>query len=374
MKILILANDDGGLFLFRRELLEALVKEHKVYVSVPGGGYVNEIEAIGCKVIVNRLLDRRGTNPLREMKLIRHYNRMIGDIVPGIVLTYTIKPNVYGGMVCRWKRISYIANITGLGISIENGGVFQRLILALYKVGLAHAEKIFFQNTANKDFFCKHKVIKERYDVLPGSGVNTARHCYEPYPDEGEALTFSTIGRIMRDKGINEILTAAEAVKKEFSQVRFRLVGYFDEDYEDMVKKSEQEGLVEYVEHQKDIHAILAESHAVIHASYHEGMSNVLLEAASTGRPVIATNVPGCLEAFEEGVTGIGFEPKDSGDLIRAVREFIALPHPEKEAMGKAGREKMEREFNRGTVIEKYMAEIERLQMRSGSDEKKEQA
>lgn len=364
MKILILANNDVGLFKFRRELLEKLVEKYETYVSIPDGEYINAIEEIGCKVLVNKLLDRRGTNPVQDIKLMRHYNRLVKDVAPGAVLTYTIKPNVYGGLVCRWKKIPYIANITGLGTSIENGGMLQKLTLTLYKTGLARAEKVFFQNAANLDYFLQRKVIKGRYDVLPGSGVNLNTHKFEPYPGETVRLVFATIGRIMRDKGIDELLTAAKVIKKEFPQIRFRLVGYFDENYESVVKKAQQEGVAEYIEHQKDIHAILTESHAIIHASYHEGMSNVLLEAASTGRPVIATNIPGCREAFEEGVSGIGFEPKNSEDLVRAIREFISLPHEEKKAMGRAGRRKMELESNRDIVVEKYMAEIDKIKER----------
>ncbi len=362
MKILILANDDAGLFKFRKELLDELVKHYEVYVSVPDGEYVEDIKAIRCKIVVNNFLFRRGTNLLQDLRLIWHYSRIIKKVQPGIVLTYTIKPNVYGGMVCRWLHVPYVANVTGLGTSIENGGVLRKIALKLYKIGLGNAQKVFFQNTDNRDYFLNKGIVKQRYEVLPGSGVNTKQHCYEEYPADTEELVFSVIGRIMRDKGIDEVLSAVRLIKTDYPLFHFRLIGVLEEDYQSKIKEAVQEGVLEYIETQKDIHPIIKESHAVIHASYHEGMSNVLLESASTGRPVIATNVPGCKETYEDGVTGIGFNPKNTEDLVRALREFISLPYEAKASMGKAGRKKIEKSFDRGIVVEKYMREIEAVE------------
>lgn len=364
MKILMLGNNDSGLYKLRKELLEKLINEHEVYVSVPEGEYINEIEAIGCKVIVNRQLERRGTNPVRDLRLFCHYSRLVREIDPDIVFTYTIKPNVYGGLVCSQRRIPYLANITGLGTSVENGGILQRLTLTLYKAGLAHAEKVFFQNRENLEFFLRHRVIKGCCEVLPGSGVNITQHCYEPYPDERGPLVFSMIGRIMRDKGMDELLSAAEKIKEKYPDVTFRLIGFFDDDYEEKIRQAENKGVVEYVGQQRDIHPWIKESNAVIHPSYHEGMSNVLLETAATGRPILASDIPGCREAFEEGVSGLGFKPQNVGELVKAIEKFIGLSHEEKAAMGRAGRRKMEQEFSRDIVIEKYIAEIDKIKER----------
>lgn len=361
MKVLILANNDVGLFKFRKELLEELVKHHNVYVSVPDGDFIDDIKSMGCGVKINRLLERRGTNPLKDLNLFRHYCQIVHTIQPHIVFTYTIKPNVYGGMACRKYHVPYVANITGLGSAVENGGLLQKITLLLYRLGLKKAQKVFFQNNENKDFMLRHRVTTGSYDVLPGSGVNIQEHYYVDYPADDEGMIFSTIGRIMKDKGIDEILSAAEILKKEYPDCKFRLIGSFDEHYEEKVKKYQSRGVIEYIGQQKDIHPFLAESHAIVHASYHEGMSNVLLESAATGRPVIASDIPGCREIYEEGISGIGFKPKDVEDLVRALIQFVNLSYDEKKEMGKAGRKKIEKEFDRRIVINAYQQEIDKI-------------
>jgi glycosyltransferase involved in cell wall biosynthesis len=361
MKILILANNDVGLFKFRKELLKELVAYHNVYVSVPDGDFIDEIKNMGCRVRVNRWLERRGKNPLKDLKLFRHYCQIIHTIQPHVVFTYTVKPNVYGGIACRKYHIPYVANVTGLGTAIENGGLLQKITLLLYKIGLKNAQKVFFQNKENRDFMVRHGMVAGNYDVLPGSGVNIQEHYYVDYPVDDGGMIFLTIGRIMKDKGIDEILSAAETLRKEYPNCRLRLIGGFDEQYEEKVKKFQSRGVIEYIGQQKDIHPFLAESHAVIHASYHEGMSNVLLESAATGRPVIASDIPGCRETYEEGITGIGFKPKDVEDLVRALIQFVNLSYDEKKEMGRAGRKKIEKEFDRRIVIKAYQQEIDKI-------------
>ena len=206
-----------------------------------------------------------------------------------------------------------------------------------------------------------HGVVTGSYELLPGSGVNLDRHCYEPYPVETEKLVFTTIGRLMKDKGTDELLKAAKAVKQKYPSVRFRVIGFFDGDYQAKIESAVKNGVIEYIEQQKEIHPFIKETHAVIHPSYHEGMSNVLREAAATGRPVLASKVPGCTETFAEGVSGFGFQAKDSADLEKVIERFIRLPYEEKEAMGKAGRQRMEEKFDRRIVVEKYMGEIRKI-------------
>lgn len=358
MKILILTNYSLGFYKFRKELVEELVKKNTVYICVPKGDFVPELEQLGTTVIDCPMLERRGTNPMQDMKLKDYYRDLIRKIHPDTVLTYTIKPNVYGGMVCAEEHIPYIANITGLGTAIENGGPIAAVALQLYRKGLRKAQKVFFQSSSNCDFMLKHNVLNGPFEVLPGSGVNTADNSYAAYPLSDDKVIFTTIGRIMKDKGIEELLEAAAQVKKYKKNVEFRLIGNYDEDYTIQIGEAEKNGILVHYEEQKSIKQFIADSHAIIHASYHEGMSNVLQEAASAGRPVIATNIPGCEEIFEDGVTGIGFEPRNPLDLTRAIWQFLSLSRDEKEKMGEAGRAKMQVEFERRIVVEKYMQEL----------------
>ena len=354
-RVLILTNNDIGLYSFRRELIEQLVEEqNEVFCSLPFGEKTEPLSEIGCRCIDTEI-SRHGKNPFEDIKLFFFYLKQIKRIKPDVILTYTIKPNVYGGLAASIKKVPYIANVTGLGTAIENGGIMQKFTIVLYRIGLRKAKTVFFQNESNLDFMKSKKVVKGNAELLPGSGVNLKQHYYEPYPENDNPTVFLTIGRIMKDKGIDEILEAAAVIKSEYPNVCFKLVGFYDDDYEKVISSAAESGLVEFIEQQPDIHPLLKESHATLHASYHEGMSNVLLETAATGRPIIATDVPGCREAYDNGVSGIAFRSHSAEDLVRAIKEFLALPYEERANMGKAGRAKMEKEFDRNIIVNKYM-------------------
>lgn len=361
MKILIVANNDVGLYKFRRELVKELLRVHEVHICLPYGEYVEQLTVLGC-VYHACEFDRHGTNPLAELKQIAFYKQLLKALKPNMVFTYTVKPNIYAGMACASMNIPYIANITGLGTAIENGGFMQKLLLVLYKRGLRKAQKVFFQNEANRDFMLSKGVVKGAFELLPGSGVNLDEHSAEPYPNQENPLVFVTIGRIMKDKGADEILYAAKTIQRDYPNVVFRLIGGFDGAYEEKVQQAVAAETIEYLGHQSDVHACLKDAHAIVHASYHEGMSNVLLEAAACGRPVIATDVAGCRETYDDHVSGIACKARDGEDLVRAIREFIALPYDQKALMGQAGRRKVELEFDRSIIINRYMKTIEEIE------------
>lgn len=371
-RILILANHQTGLYKMRKELLLEMVGNgYKVYASVPDGEYTSELKETGCRIIINKHMDRRGTNPLNDLDLFRYYLWLIKKIKPKAILTYTIKPNVYGGIAASAnKNIPCIANVTGLGTSIQNGGLLRQLTILLYYIGLKKNQTVFFQNEENRSFMVKHRVVRrEITDLLPGSGVNTVENSYEGYPDAEGRIVFLTVGRIMKDKGIEELLSAADVIYKEHPNVIFRLIGEYDEQYQQKVEDGVKAGFIEYLGTQKNVHAWMADSHAIIHASYHEGMSNILQEAASTGRPVIATDVHGCIETFDPDMTGIAFKAKNTKSLIKAIEKFLSLDNSERAEMGRKGREKMIREFDRKIVIDRYMKEIRRAEKKANATE-----
>lgn len=362
MKILILTNYDFGLYKFRRELLESMVQEHEVFVSVPDGEFVPDIQKIGCRVLPCNLLERRGMNPVKELKLMFHYRKILKNIKPDIVFTYTIKPNVYGGRACASLGIPYVANITGLGTAVENGGLVQEMTLLLYRYGLRKAQTIFFQNQNNCRFMRQKGIVGDNCKMLPGSGVNLQEHCFEPYPSEEAGIHFLFVGRIMKDKGIEEYLECARRIHAEHPACTFGIVGFYDEEiYRTRIEQYASEGIVTFYGKQADVHSFMASHHVLIQPSYHEGLSNVLLEAAACGRPVIASNVPGCKETFDEGVSGLGFEVRNTDALVEAVEKILLLTRDEREQMGRCGRQKVEREFSRQIVVDRYLAEIERV-------------
>lgn len=358
MKILIVANNDVGLYKFRREIIEELLQTCEIHLCLPDGDYIKNFTDSGC-IYHACEFDRHGLNPLAELKQISFYRKLLRNIRPDIVFTYTIKPNIYAGMACASLNIPYVANITGLGKAIEKGGLLQKVLLYLYRYGLRKAKMVFFQNEANQAFMLSRHIVKGRYALLPGSGVNLKEHRAEPYPDAEEPLIFVNIGRIMKEKGADEILYAAKVIREDYPNVVFRIIGGFDDTFDEKVKAAVDAGDIEYLGYQSDIHACLKEAHAIVHASYHEGMSNVLLEAAACARPIIATDVAGCRETYEDGVSGISCKVRSGDDLVRAIREFIALPYEEKSKMGQAGRRKAECEFDRAIVIERYLKEVE---------------
>lgn len=357
-KILVFTNSDIGLYKFRRELLEELVKlEYEVYISLPKGDFVKNLTDIGCNYIETPI-DRRGKNIFSELRLLLSYKKILKQVNPSVVLTYTIKPNIYGGIVCRLKNIPYISNITGLGTTIENKGIMQKISSILYKIGLKEARCVFFQNIDNHAYFSDKKILNGKYRLIPGSGVNLNDYSYQEYPTNTDYIKFLFIGRIMKDKGINELLSAAEKIKLLYSNVQFDIIGDIEEDYKDMIQDYVNNGIINYHGQQKDVRNFIKDSHAIILPSYHEGIANVLLESASSGRPILASNVSGCRETFDEGLSGLGFEVKNVDKLVETIIKFIELSNETKKAMGVAGRHKIENEFNRGIIVNAYIEEI----------------
>lgn len=359
-KVLILANNDMGLYKFRKELIETLLKEYRVIISLPEGPFVENLKQMGCEFIETKF-ERRGKNPFDELKLLLFYKKIFSDIRPDIVLTYTIKPTIYGGIACRISKIPYIINITGLGTAVENPGILQKMILLMYRTVLPHAQCVFFQNRSNMDFFVKRGMTKKTI-LIPGSGVNVTDFRFEEYPDLNDCEDkFLFIGRIMKDKGVEELFEAAARIKEKYPKVSFDIIGGSDEDYSEKMEELSKKEIITYWNVQSDVRPFLKQCGAVVLPSYHEGMANVLLEASALGRPVLASKVPGCRETFDEGITGIGFAVRNADALYEALENFILLGYTEKVEMGKAARRKMEKEFDRQKVIEAYLKEIKSI-------------
>lgn len=354
--ILILSNNIGGLYSFRKEVIQAIAQEgYQVYISIPDvdSNRVEYFEDNGCHVI-STIFNRRGTNPLADIRLIMTYWRQIKLLKPVAVLTYTIKPNVYGGMACRLSGTPQLANVTGLGDAVENGGWLQKLTMILYKIGIVKAKRIFFQNQSNKDFCIRHGIADEQAILLPGSGVNLQHNVFQPYPEDG-VIRFLYIGRIMRDKGSEELFKAAKEIKEKYDNVEFQILGSVEGDYHSQLDELVSQGSIRFLGYTTDVRPYIGQAHCTIMPSYHEGMSNVNLESAANGRPVITTDVPGCRETVDDNVTGFLVESKNTESLINGIRRFLALSYEQKKIMGQNARKKIEREFDRDIVVRAYL-------------------
>ena len=358
MKITLIANDTTFIYNLRREVLAKLVEEgHQVTVLCQLRSHREALEQIGCR-LYHIPIGRRNTNPWADLKLLYHFFQMLRKINPDVVFTNNIKPNVYPGIACRVLGIQYIPNITGLGTPVENPGKLQFLATRLYKYGVAGADTIFFQNDENMRFFEQHHMMPKNSHVclLPGSGVNLQAYPELPY-SPGDVVHFLFVARLLKEKGIELYLSAAKRVAQNHPNVMFHICGGCDDPkYYERVKEAENAGYLQYHGEQKDMRPYFQMAHCVVHPSYYpEGMSNVLLEAAASGRPVIATDRSGCRETVDAGKSGYLIPIKDEEALVAALEDFLGLTWEEREALGHAGRIKMEHEFDRQMVVQTYM-------------------
>ncbi len=355
-KILIVVNDFTTIYNFRIELVEYLIKMgEKVYIALPEDERNEQLRTLGAEV-VNIIINRFGTNPLEDIKTFFSIKKVIKNIHPDIVYTFTAKPNIYGGLACRFSEIPHIANITGLGANFEKQNIVSKIMLLLQKTAYKKSKMVFFQNESNLSFFKSKKIVKNNFGLLPGSGVNLETNRFEEYHDN-EITKFITIARIREDKGYNELFSAIERADKEKLNAEFHIVGWYeDDDYKQKVENlSKNKNVIFYngVPHE-EIHQLITNCDCLIHPSYHEGMSNVILEAAATGRPAIVSNIPGCIEGVEDTKTGFYFHTKNADDLYDKILKFLSLSTEERATLGLNARRKAEKDFDRQTVVEKY--------------------
>lgn len=360
-KILMLGNSHLVIFGFRGELIDRLLKDgYDVTVSFPNGPFgegEKTSEEYGCK-FVEIPINRRGKNPIQELGLLRKYYKIIKEVSPDIVLSYTVKCDTYGGIVCNRLGIPFIPNITGLGKGLAEGGLTRVITTELYKRAIKNASCVFFQNEQDKKFFETNGIKFNRSQILPGSGVNLEKFKPLPYPEK-EKIIFTYIARVMKAKGIDQFLDAAKAIKEEYPQTEFHICGYCEEDYKSIIDEAVSQETVIYHGLVSNIEDYELISSCIVLPSFHpEGVSNVLLEAAASARPIITTDRPGCRDAVDDGISGFLIKERSSEDLIEKIKKFLSLTVEQRVQMGMAGRQKMEKEFDRQIVVDAYLEEI----------------
>lgn len=382
MKILVISNYANGLILFRKEVITSfLTPENEVVISVPFDENCKKLEHLGVRLVYSRL-ERRGMNPIKDGRLLLEYLALLKKEKPDMVLTYTIKPNLYGGLAASLLKIPYCINITGLGTALENPGMLGKILLAFYKIVTQNASYVFFQNRGNLIFMQEHKIALKNSRLLPGSGINLKEHPYEKYPSEENGIRILAVLRIMKDKGIEEYLEAARILSSKYPKLSFELVGEYEEEsrekYEPLIQKLQQKGILKYYGHIDNVPEIMANSHILVHPSYHEGLSNVCLEAAACGRPILTTDIAGCREtvltippannhstaasdhsAASDSVlpaseSGILFSAKSTDALVAALEIILSYTPQKREEMGIAGHNYVNSHFNRQFVIDAY--------------------
>lgn len=361
-KILILSNHFVTLFFFRRELIMRLIHDgHDVYLSMPQSDENSFFEDLGCKIL-NSPIDRRGINPINDLRLMYNYVKIMHHLKPNIIFSYTIKPNIYGSIASRLTNNIQVCNITGTGATFLKKSGISLIAKILYKISVKKSYKVFFQNNCDKDYFVQNDMVKKNYYVLPGSGVNLEQYALCDLPSDDE-INFIFIGRIMRIKGIDQYFECAKAIKERFPNTNFYIAGFIEEEkYIDIIDAYQNKGTVNYIGFQKDIKSWIQKCHCTILPSHGgEGVPNVLLESAAMGRICIVSKISGSQDVVENNVTGYLFEAGNAKKLIDSVELFIGLNHEEKKMMGLAGRRKVEKEFSRQIVIDAYLQEIEKV-------------
>lgn len=368
--IAVLTNNDDDIYCFRKELVERFISEgFKVLISCPYGEKFELMQGVEF-IYDDPEIDRRGTNIVKDAKLLLHYFNLFRKHRPSVVLTYTAKPNIYGSFAAKALGIPVISNVTGFGSVIRKKSFTQKLVMTLFKIAYSFSACVMFQNSTNMKFAEETGLVKGEHKLIPGSGVNTDRYPSAPYPDggkgiEGEKVVFNYIGRILHDKGVDDYISAAEIIKKKYPATEFNLLGFIEpteSHYEKDLKELEERGIVKYHGSQKDIKPFVTASHATIHPStYGEGMSNVLLESASSARPIITTDNPGCMETLVDNVTGFMYHGGNVSELCEKIENFLALDNEQRKEMGIKGREYIKENFSRTIVVQAYMDKINEI-------------
>lgn len=354
--LLIATNHSYMFYRFRKELVLALLPYFRIVLSTPLVGHENDLKDMGIDVC-STLMDRRSVNPFKDLKLLRFYTRLINELKPDAVLTFSIKPNVYLGMVCAQKGIRYFSHVQGLGSAFEKKGLAS-IARQMYQFGLRHSEAIFFENEYDQNYFVTRNLISPNKAVLlPGAGVSLSEFSYVEFPNN-PAPRILYLGRLMKEKGTDELLTSLENLHRQNEQFVFDFAGFEEENYQGRINKLVKEGICVIHGFVSDPRPLLAQADLVVLPSWHEGMSNVILEAAATGRPVITTDIPGCHESVEDQITGFLIPAKDQQALEASIKRALHLPKSELEVMGRKAREKMVSEFSKDEVVAKTVSVI----------------
>ena len=365
-RVVLAANSAWNIVNFRSDLIRALkAAGYEPVVIAPADPAA---EPRLAELGVNRIaidMQRSGLNPIADFRLMRTYRRLLGKIRPIAFLGFTIKPNIYGGIAARRLGIPLIANISGLGTVFIKRGLLLALVSRLYRFALKRAAVVFFQNPDDRALFIERRLVSDaQARLLPGSGVDLDH--FRPMPPATGLTTFLFIGRLLGDKGVWEFVQAARIVLADIPGVRFQLLGPLDEGNRSAVTRDDldrwvAEGSVEYLGATDDVRPHIAQATAVVLPSYREGLPRSLLEAAAMGRPLIATDVPGCRELVEPGVTGFLCQARDSNSLAKAMKNMMKATAGERAQMGLAARAMVEQGYSQTVVISAYLEALGKL-------------
>lgn len=365
MKILFVANYMWDIYIFRAGVLRAMVEDgHEVVAVAPDDGRIDMEKAISGVRTVSIKLNKRGINPIEDIKLTKDLYKLYKKENPDIIFHYTIKPNIYGTLAAKLAGKKSVAILTGLGYSFVKGGLIAKAAVMLYKFSLRFSKEIWVLNKDDKDTLLSKGIGNDKkIFILPGEGTDCQRFKPLPMERKDDKTVFLMAARAFFDKGFREYEEAARILK---GKAEFWFLGALGGEAvsgitKEYMDKLVEEGIIKYLGTTNKPENVFKEADCIVLPSYREGISKVLMEAAAMEKPIITTDVTGCRDIVDDGVNGYLVKVKDSSDLAEKMEKFISLPKEKKIALGKAGRKKILREFDEKIVIDIYRDKIKKL-------------
>ena len=367
-RVVLSVNTSWNLLNFRQGLIRHLqMLGYEVVLLAPADDSVPALRELGC-VVLDLPMAGQGTNPLQDVALWWRYRRVLARIRPAAYLGWTIKPNIYGSLAARSLGIPVINNVSGLGATFLAGGWLARLARGLYRVALAGASRVFFQNPDDRELFVTEGLVRaEQTGLLPGSGIDLQRFDVAPRVDlAGRPFRFLLVARMLRDKGVLEYVEAARQLRAQGLNVTCQCLGFLDVANPSAISREEMaawvsEGVLEYLGTTSDVRPFMVQADAVVLPSYREGTPRTLLEAAALGRPLIATDVPGCREVVADGENGFLCEARSADSLAAAMRRLAELPPEAWQVLADGSRRKVARQFDERLVFAAYEQALTRV-------------
>ena len=364
-KVVICSNTAWNLWNFRQNLIRALVAAgHDVIALAPNDAFAERLSTLGCR-FMDMPMDNGGTNPLADAALYRRFRRFFRDERPHIFLGYTVKPNVFGSLAAHACGVKVINNVAGLGAVFIRRSLVTHVVEFLYRRALRRSACVFFQNDDDRrQFIQAGRVDADKTQCLPGSGIDLASYPFvPPMPRAGRKFRFLLVARMLWDKGIGEFVDAARMLHADFPDAEWCLLGADDAANPAAIPRALLDewvasGVVRYLGVRDDVRAELAQAECVVLPSYREGTPRSLLEAAATGRVIVTTDAVGCREVVDDGVNGLLCELRSATSLADKMRVVLLMDDAQRDRMGRAGRAKMERDFDVALIVDKYLAAI----------------
>lgn len=366
-KILFIDNSAHHLF-GQMHLINAFKNDYEVLALIPNDKlYFNKILENDIKCF-SYSIDGKSLNILKNFKIIIDIYKYCKLLKPDLICSFTIKPNIFSALVAKKLQIPIIVNITGTGYVFMKNNLINYFAKNLYKFTFNKVNQIFFQNIDDYEFFYKNNLFNKnlsQVNIIKGSGVDTNKFYYVGLKPKN-TINFLFSGRLLKDKGLIELITAFRKLKQLYPNTNLFIMGnYYLSNpnciFAKEIESWEAEGVIKYLGMHFDVRPIISEADCVILPSYKEGMPRALLEASSMGKPIITVNSTGCKDVIEDRKTGLMAKVKDSEDLLKVMIEFINMSYEEREVLGKNGRQKMINEFEQSKIISAYKDSIIKL-------------